>query len=190
MPYSLDSEQNTLFYDLIKVSISSVEIIFLKNCLKSQNNFNENESGIKVLSISLIWAFFDAICLYLFYFIINSTGEEFTWEYIQTAILSNVEMVEKISIVALIESIDKISQDKKFNIHLIFVILLRYVFNGIGFKYIEYLQKIKDWDYILLKIAIALCFGFISKLFFNYYNKTEEQRAEEEFYREKYKKNN
>ena len=39
----------------------------------------------------------------------NSMGEEFTWEYIRTVILANLQMIEKMAIIALIQKHTKIN---------------------------------------------------------------------------------
>ena len=63
----------------------------------------------------------------LFYYLMNSMGEEFTLEYIRTAILANLQMIEKMAIIALIQSIQKLMDDKKLYMHLILLIAFTYV---------------------------------------------------------------
>ncbi|MCQ2817350.1 MAG: transmembrane protein 147-like [archaeon] len=188
MPYANDQDQNNILYDLIKVAINSIEILFLNYCLKAKNNFSENENGLKVLCVSLGWCLADYLCLYFFYFIMNAIGDEFTWEYIQTAIQANIDLVEKIGVVSLIESIGRLNTENKVNFHLILILLCRYAFNGLAFKYLDILKKIVDWDYIIAKGGVSLAFGLFCKIVFEMYNKSEDQRAEEEFYREKRRK--
>ena len=62
----------------------------------------------------------------LFYYLMNSMGEEFTLEYIRTAILANLQMIEKMAIIALIQSIQKLMDDKKLYMHLILLIVVKY----------------------------------------------------------------
>ena len=50
----------------------------------------------------------------------NSMGEEFTWEYIRTAILANLQMIAKMAIIALIQSFKNLWMIKK----LIFILYL------------------------------------------------------------------
>lgn len=188
MPYSTDQDQGSMLQDLIKVAISSVEIIFLHYCLNSKNNFNDNENGLKVLCVSLGWSLADSLCLHLFYFVMNATGDEFTWEYIQTAIHANISLVEKIGVVALVESVNRLNNEKKLNLHLIIILLLRYAFNGLAFKYNDFLKSVTDWNLIYLKGGISLSFGIVCKILFNIYNKSDEQRAEEEYYKERRRK--
>ncbi len=188
MPYSTDQDNNNILHDTIKVAINAVEIVFLYYCLNAKNNFNDNESGLKVLCVSIAWCLADSLCLHLFYFIMNASGDEFTWEYIQTAIQANIDLVEKIGIISLIENINYLNSEKKLNFHLILIILIRYFFNGLAFKYIDYFKNIVDWNFILLKGGIAIAFGLFCKIIFGKYHKSEDQRAEEEYYKEKKRK--
>ena len=55
----------------------------------------------------------------------NSMGEEFTWEYIRTTILANLQMIEKIAIIALIQSIQKLMDHKKLYMLLILLIIVK-----------------------------------------------------------------
>ena len=104
IPYN-PSENDTVnsMQELIRVLINSIEVIFIFYLLKGKNNFSENENGLKVLAVGLGWSLADSLCMHLFYFLMNATGEEFTWEYIQTGILSNVDLIERIGMVDNIE---------------------------------------------------------------------------------------
>ena len=68
-----------------------------------------------------------------------------------------------------------------------FLILIIFLWTPLGdlIRNIDFLKDKVDWDLIYIKGSIALAFGFFSKIVFSMYNKSEEERAEEEFYKEK-----
>ena len=115
-------------------------------------------------------------------------GEEFTWEYIRTAILANLQMIAKMAIIALIQSAQKLMDDKKAYLHLIFIIVIKYIFNNFAYNYIPQLNLGGDqWKILLLKIVITLGFRLLSKKIFKNSNKTEDEIAEEEYLKMKKK---
>ena len=114
IPFEIgENIQLTLSQEIIKTSIYMTEIIFLYYSLKSKNNFAEDQAHLRVITVALGWSFTESLLNNLFYYLFNSMGEEFTWEYIRTAIMANVEMVEKMAIVALIQTGNKLREEKK-----------------------------------------------------------------------------
>ena len=189
IPFEIgENIQLTLSQEIIKTLIYMTEIIFLFQCLKSKNNFTEEQAAKKIITIALGWSLAESLFSNLFYYLMNSMGEEFTWEYIRTAILANLQMIEKMAIIALIQSAQKLKDDKKAYIHLIFIIVIKYIFNNFAYNYIPQLNFGGDqWKILLSKIIITLGFGLLSKKIFKNSNKTEDEIAEEEYLKMKKK---
>ena len=100
IPFEIgESVQLTLPQEIIKTFIYMTEIIFLYQSLKSKNNFTEEQASKKIITIALGWSLAESLFSNLFYYLMNSMGEEFTWEYIRTAILANLQMFEKMAII-------------------------------------------------------------------------------------------
>ena len=70
---------------------------------------------------------------------------------------------------------------------LILIVIGKYLLNGLAFKYIKELQFENEWKMLGLKAAIALVFGLVGKMMFNFYHKSEDRKALEAY--EKQKKN-
>ena len=189
IPFEIgEAVQLTLPQEIIKTMIYMTETIFLYHCLKSKNNFTEKQASYKIITIALGWSLAESLFNNLFYYLMNSMGEEFTWEYIRTAILSNLQMIEKIAIIALIQSFKKLKDEKKAYIHILFLIVIKYIFNSFAYNYIPQLNFGGDqWKILLSKIIITLAFGFVAKKIFKNSNKTEDEMAEEEYLRMKRK---
>ena len=189
IPFEIgENIQLTLSQEIIKTLIYMTEIIFLFQCLKSKNNFTEEQAAKKIITIALGWSLAESLFSNLFYYLMNSMGEEFTWEYIRTAILANLQMIEKMAIIALIQSAQKLMDDKKAYIHLIFIIIIKYIFNNFAYSYIPQLNfGGVQWKILLSKIIITLAFGLLSKKIFKNSNKTEDEIAEEEYLKMKKK---
>lgn len=181
---SQEGDSNNLSQDIIKNLINALEISFLYYCLQMKNNYSDNETGLKVLTISLAWSFADSLCSNLFYFLLNATGEEFTWEYIQTSIIANIDFIEKIGIAAVVECILKLNNEKKWNLHLVLLLIGKYCFNGLGYKYIKQLQFDSSWEKLICKGVIALMFVVVCKFVFHSIIKDENALAEEAYMRE------
>ena len=184
----VNANESNLIQDLIHILIEAVEIIFIFYILKKKSSFaNVDECGLKVITIGVGWSLADSLCMYLLYFLTNAIGEEFTWEYIQAAIQANINLIEKIAIVAFVQCIQKINFEGGFSLPLILVVIGKYLLNGLAFKYIKELQFENEWKMLGLKAGIALVFGLVGKMMFNFYHKSEDRKALEAY--EKQKKN-
>lgn len=178
----------SLAQEIIRMLINMTEILFLYQCLRSKNNFTEEQSYYKIVTIGLGWSLAESLFGNLFYYFMNAMGEEFTWEYIRTAILSNVDMVEKLAIVALIQSIQRSFEENRIGIHLIFFVIAKYVFNNFGYNYIKLLNFDGDqWKVLGSKVGITFIFGIIAKKLYRNVNKTDDEKAEEEYLKMKKK---
>ena len=183
----LSNNQN-LTQELLKTMINATEIIFIFYCLKAKNNFTEEQEGLKILTVSLGWSLADSLCLYLFYFFMNATGDEFTWEYIQTAIQSNIDLLEKISIVTLILCIQKLNMENKLNGHIVIILIGKYALNNLGYNFLSHFQNEDTWKNIQVKGISALIFGILAKIIFKMSIKSEEDKALEAYHKMKNKK--
>lgn len=156
-----------LWQETLKILINIVEVVLINYSLKSKNAFSDKEIGLKVLTVGLAWTFADSIFSYLLYFLMNATGEEFKWDYIQTAVQSNFDMIDKIAIVALVACMDKLTTDKKWNFHIMIIIIAKYFFSGLGFKYIDRLKFEDSWLQLLSRGVCTLAFGLFSRIIFS-----------------------
>ena len=191
IPFEIgEAVQLTISQEIIRTLIYMTETIFLYQCLKSKNNFNEKQASYKIITIALGWSLAESLFGNLFYYLMNSMGEEFTWEYIRTAILANLQMIEKMAIIALIQSGQKLMDEKKAYIHIIFLIFIKYIFNNFAYNYIPQLNFGGDqWKILISKVVFNLVFGLIAKKIFKNTNKTEDEMAEEEYIKMKKKIN-
>ena len=188
IPFEIGENQLTLSQEIIKTLINMIETIFIFQCLKCKNNFTDEQSGYKIITIGLGWSCAQSLFENLFYYLLNSMGEEFTWEYIRTAILANLDMIEKIAITSLIQNIAKLIEEKKFYVHLICLIAFKYVFNSFGYTYfIESNLESDQWKILSYKIGFNLIFALLAKKLFRVVNKTEDEKAEEEYFKMKKK---
>jgi hypothetical protein len=189
IPFEIgEAVQLTISQEIIRTLIYMTETIFLYQCLKSKNNFNEKQASYKIITIALGWSLAESLFGNLFYYLMNSMGEEFTWEYIRTAILANLQMIEKMAIIALIQSGQKLMDEKKAYIHIIFLIFIKYIFNNFAYNYIPQLNFGGDqWKILISKVVFNLVFGLIAKKIFKNTNKTEDEMAEEEYIKMKKK---
>ena len=192
IPFEIgESVQMTLSQEIIRTLIYMTEIIFLYNNLKSKNNFTDEQASYKIITIALGWSLAESLFSNLFYYLMNSMGEEFTWEYIRTAILANLQMIEKMSIIALIQSAQKLMDDKRSYLHILFLVAIKYIFNSFAYNYIPQLNFGGDqWKILMSKIAITIIFGLIAKRIFKNSNKTLDEMGEEEYLKYKNEKQN
>ena len=168
IPFEIgENIQLTLSQEIIKTIIYMTEIIFLYHSLKSRNNFSEDQAYLRVITVALGWSFAESLINNLFYYLFNSMGEEFTWEYIRTAILANVQMIEKMAIVALIQTGTKLREEKKSFTYIIFLICFKYIFNNFAYIYIPALKFGGDqWKILISKIVNTVVFGLLAKRIF------------------------
>ena len=190
IPFEIGEDIQLNFYqDLIKALILLTELIFLYQSLKSKNNFSEDQAYLRVITVALGWSFAESLINNLFYYLFNSMGEEFTWEYIRTAILANVSMIDKMAIVALIQTANKLKEEKKQFNYVIVLILIKFSFNNFGYTYLPYLKFGGDqWKILISKIITTLLFALLAKNIFKKQHKTVEELAEEEYIKMKKKK--
>ena len=190
IPFEIGENIQLNFYqDLIKALILLTELIFLYQSLKSKNNFSEDQAYLRVITVALGWSFAESLINNLFYYLFNSMGEEFTWEYIRTAILANVSMIDKMAIIALIQTLNKLKKENKKFGYVILLIGLKFIFNNFGYTYIPYLKFGGDqWKILISKIITTILFALLAKKIFKNQHKTVEELAEEEYIKMKKKK--
>jgi hypothetical protein len=113
--------------------------------------------------VGLAWGLADSVASYLLYFLMNATGEEFKWEYIQTAIQSNLDLIEKIAVVCLVDCYEKFKSQNKLNIHIVLILIGKYFFNGLAFKFIDKLHFDDSWNQLGVKAAYCFAFALIAR---------------------------
>jgi hypothetical protein len=154
----------------LKILINTIELLLISYSLKVRNSFNDKEIHLKVLTVGLAWTLADSLASYMLYFLMNATGEEFKWEYIQSAILSNLDLIERIAVVALVQVYESLRNKNKLNFPILIILIAKYFFTGIGFKYIDGLHNDDPWSQLIAKGLYCLIFAFISKyLYFIYF---------------------
>lgn len=94
---------------------------------------------------------------------INATGEEFKWEFIQTSIQANIELVEKVGIVTLVECYFKLSQTKSFNMHIGVLLLAKYFVSGLVFKTVDNAKPEEQWTQLMYRAAFCVVFVQVCK---------------------------
>ena len=168
IPYNtIESEDYSLSQEALKVVVNSVEIFFITLALNIKSSFIEGkESHLKVLSVALTWTLAENFFSYFLYFVMNATSDEFQWEFIQTSVISNIDLVERIGIVALIECYVLLKKNEKFNLHVILILLSKYTINSVGSKYIPGLNE-DGWKLIQVRIIICIVFSLLSKITFS-----------------------
>lgn len=170
IPYNtIESENYDISQELFKVIINCIEVVFILMALKNKLTFGEVESEayLKVLSVSLAWALSESVFSYSLYFLINANSEEFKWEYIQTAISANIDLLERIAIVALVECYRKYEESGKTKFHLLVVLLVKHAISNMGHKYIGVLKNEDHWIKLAHKFSITLIFAIIVNIIFN-----------------------
>jgi hypothetical protein len=180
IPYnSIETEKYEFSQETLNVLINFAELIFIRYSLQVRNTFQEKEAGLKVLSVGLSWSLADSVFTFLLYFLMNATGEEFKWEYIQAAIQSNFDLIDRIAVVALVECYEELKKRNSTNIHIIILLLSKYFITGLGFKYIDVLRYEDPWSQLICKGAFSLVFAWIVKFIFNiiFREVTEEELA-------------
>lgn len=165
--------------------INLVEIILIRYSLRLKNPFSEKETALKVLTVGLAWTLGNSICSNLLYFLMNATGEEFNWEYIITAIESNFDLIERLAVVALVQCVDQEEKSIHYKATVGSILIFKYAFFGLGFKFIQQLQTDDKWMQLYYKALATLIFGFISRIIFkrSFKNQEELQAELDEIYR-------
>jgi len=146
--------------------ITIVELLFIYYCLQVRNPFQTSEAHLKVLTVALSWALADSVISYLLYFLMNATGEEFKWEYIQTAIQSNFELIERIAIVALVECYYHLKKSDSVNIHVALLLIGKYFISGFGLKFLEKQYSEDSWYQLGVRAVYVAIFSLITKFIF------------------------
>ena len=174
---SIEAESYDLTQELLKILINCIEVFFILMALQNKSSFNDNETHLKVTTVGLAWSLSESVFSYLLYFLINATSEEFKWEYIQTSIIANIDLIERISIVALVECYRKFKETKKFNLHFLLLLIIKFGLNSIGPKYISFLDTNDAWKKIGNKLITTLGFAMIVKVIFGNINFNREESS-------------
>ncbi len=159
----IENERQDISQETLKVLINIIELLLISYSLNQRHSFNKKEVHLKVLCVGLAWSLADSVATNLLYFLMNATGEEFKWEYIQSGIQSNLDLIERIAIVALVQVYETLKEAKKINIHIFVFLVVKYFFSGLGFKYINRLNYEDQWSQLGAKGVYCLIFALISK---------------------------
>lgn len=166
--------------------VNLIEIVLIKYALNLKNPFSDKETALKVLTVSLTWTLANSICSNLLYFLMNATGEEFNWEYIITAIESNFDLIERLAVVALVQCLDQADKSFQYKASIGAILVFKYAFFGLGFKFIKGLRTDDKWMQLYYKAGATLVLGFISRIVFkrSFKNQQELERELEEMQKE------
>lgn len=168
IPYNtIESQDYNFSQEALIVVVNSIEIFFIILALNRKSSFIEaKESYLKVLTVSLSWSLSESFFSYFLYFLMNATNDEFNWQFIQSSVISNIDLFERIGIVAIVECYILLKKYNKFNHHLILLLLAKYSLNNFGYKYIPYLNK-TGWGDIQARFSSCCIFVIICKLIYN-----------------------
>ena len=178
IPYNtIESENYDFSQEILKILINCIEIMFILMALKDKSSFTKQETHLKVTTVGLAWSLSESVFSYFLYFLINATSEEFQWEYIQTSISANIDLLERLAIVALVECYRKYKDSGKTNIQFIILLFVKYSISIIGHKYIPFLQTDDAWKKLMNKFVITLVFSIMAKFIFesNFNNQSEDE---------------
>jgi hypothetical protein len=156
-----EGDKYDISHEILKILITILEVVLIRYSLQERSPYQEKEVGLKVLNVGLTWSLIESLCSYLLFFLMNATGEEFRWEYIQTAIQSNFDLIERIAIVGLIECFDRQRTTNGWNIHLLIILLAKYFISGLGFKYLDILKSSDQWVQLAKRGAYSLGFALL-----------------------------
>merc|ERR1711976_293057 len=184
IPFNMiENENQDMSQEMLKILINIIELLLISYSLNTRNSFNVQEVHLKVLTVGLAWNLADSVATNLLYFLMNATGEEVKWEYIQSAIQSNLDLIERIAIVALVQVYETLRTNSKMNIHILIFLIAKYFFTGIGFKYFFKMYYEDQLNQLGVKCVYVIIFALISKYIFNYIYaddfKTEDEKLEE-----------
>lgn len=168
IPYNtIESENYDISQELFKVLINCIEVVFILMALKNKSTFQDAEAHLKVLTVALAWALSESVFSYFLYFLFNANSEEFKWEYIQTAISANIDLLERIAIIALVECYRKNEEVGKTKFHLLLILIVKNTISSIGSKYVEILKTDDQWIKLAHKFSITVVFAIIVSIIFN-----------------------
>ena len=167
IPYNtIENENYDLSQEFLKILINCIEVAFILMALRNRSSFQESEAHLKVITVGLAWSLSESIFSYFLYFLLNATSEEFKWEYIITAINANIDLLERIAVVALVECYRKYSESSKTNFQFMLLLILKYSVNSLGPKYIPLLQTEDGWMKLGHKLSITLVFALTVQIIF------------------------
>ena len=90
-PSSSDGNTFDLSQEILKTIISSIDIIGIYFVLNSKAL--QGDKDVKILSVGLGWNYGETITSKLLPLWVGATKLEFSWKFIQMAILANINMV-------------------------------------------------------------------------------------------------
>lgn len=95
------SEDWNLISEVLKELISLIDILAI-SYIFTWKTVRISEKKTKMLGVGLGWAAGQVIFSHLLIFLINASGGEFSWEYLQRAITANCEVFQLITLACLV----------------------------------------------------------------------------------------
>lgn len=119
------------------------------------------DKRIKIMVVGLGWATMDAILSHFLIFVLNASGGEFTWEYLQRSILANGTLLEYVALATLVWIFKFEGYAYKVIALLIGVGLIFVV--PIQFAYLQSIDVLINWNNIAGKVLVTALLSVLAK---------------------------
>lgn len=164
---TIEAESYNLSQEIFKIIINCVEVAFILMALRNKSSFKDSEADLKITVVALAWSLSENVFSYFLEFLFHATSEEFQWNYIQTAISANIDLLERLAIIAVVECFRKYNEMGKVSSHFIILLIIKYSINNLGTKYIPFMKSNDQWNLLGYKFVITLAFSLFVKVMFN-----------------------
>jgi len=162
MTPGLDAGGFHIAQEIFKTLITMCEAVGVYYTLKWTPNISKFEYSIRVLAVGIGWAFAESVALYLIPLWIGARGMQFSWEYIEMGIASNVNLVLHLAFIGAIWLWARTDVDKASKPLVLFVVAFRVLLPSV----LSYLQLVQLWpsfQVLAFRGAVSLVLGLATR---------------------------
>jgi len=153
--------------EVMKLLVNVVELYGTQLTLKSAN-LSKFDYSARILAVGLGWSFAESVALFFIPLWIGARGMEFSWEYIEMGIASNINLLFHLAFVAAVWLRTRTDLEASA-VPFIYGSIVAYTLWPSVNSYLALVAEVDSWYILGLKLVLSIGLALIARLCFGRY---------------------
>jgi len=142
----------------MKSVVNGIEFVGAHVALSSIPNLSKFSHGMRILCVGLGWSFTEACVLYFIPLWMGARGSEFSWEFIEMGIASNIDMLLHMSMLASVWLRSRTDLERQ-GLPLVWVGLVVHLLMPSIQGYLTHVALVSSWNIQIFRLVIGVVLG-------------------------------
>jgi len=151
----------SLVQECLQTLSNLIEVVGLYLTLQYTANLSKFSLETRILAVGLGWTAAESLIGYLIPLWIGARGMEFSWEYIQMGISSNISLILHLALVAVLWLRSRTDVDKAAALP-IYVTIGTYAALPMVASYLQLVLEANAWTLLTIRFIVAFTLGLLS----------------------------